>query len=683
VRAALLAGLAIVAVALGAAGCGADLTRDDTRNVILISIDTCRADRLGCYGHPTSSTPNIDAVARDGVIFRHARTTNPITLPAHSSMMTGRIPPQHGVHDNRTYRLAESNTTLAEILRDNGYATAAFVGAFPLDSIMGLDQGFAVYDDRYTMGGAGRVANERRAAEVSDAAIEWLRSNHDAPFFMFVHYFDPHAPYEPPEPFASEYNEDPYLGEIAYTDHAIGRVIDELKQFDLYDSSLIVITADHGESLGEHGEATHAYFVYQSTMRVPLIIRAPGAAAGREVAVAVSVTDIAPTVLAALGIEPGETQNGMDLGGHLWGQDAASPERPLYGESLVPTVFGCNPLRGVVQERWHYIWSKRPELYDLSSDPDEQRNLIDEEPDRAAVLHEALMSMLGSGEREDPGEEQPPDAETLERLESLGYVGRVATATGTEIDAAAVDPKDFVEVYVRLADAKSMRYEGRLAEARAICEDVLEDHPDSLWANNVAGLVAFDQRRLDDAREYFSKVVAILEGLQTAENGSTRRFDYELAEVHDHLGRVLVVAGDTTRGLEHHERAVRLQPDFAVFRNNLGSALVNLDRLTAAQEHLEEAVRLRPSYASAHKNLGVALLKRRDFERARQHFETALSLTPDYVAAHYGLGHCLAYLDDFPGAAKQFARVLELEPTHPSARKDLQDVNGILHQLGQ
>jgi arylsulfatase A-like enzyme/tetratricopeptide (TPR) repeat protein len=675
--------LVLFAIVVGTGGCRSNLGPEDTRSVVLISIDTCRADRLGCYGHPSAATPNVDAVARDGVTFLLARTTNPITLPAHCSMMTGLIPPQHGVHDNRTYRLAASNVTLAEIMRDNGYSTAAFVGAFPLDSIMGLDQGFDVYDDHYTMGGAGRVANERKAMEVSTSAIEWLQNNHEDPFFLFVHYFDPHAPYEPPEPFASRHAGDPYLGEIAYTDHAIGRVIDELKRLDLYDSSLIVITADHGESLGEHEELTHAFFVYNSTMRVPLIIKAPGCVAGREVTEPTSVTDIAPTVLAALGMEARDAQRGMDLAEHLWGAGATSPERPLYGESVVPTVFGCNPLRGVVQGKWHYIWSKNPELYDLSRDPGEQHDMIDREAERAAVLHDALISMLQSPTPADePG--QPVEPEALERLESLGYVGSGTMPNRIGIDPSAVDPKDFVGDYVRLARAKALRYEGKLQEANAICREILERNPDSLWANNIAGLVAYDERRLRDARDYFSKVLTILDTLQrSAHSGSTRRFDFEIAEAHDHLGRVLELAGDTAAALQHLERAVDLQPDVAVFQNNLGSALVNLDRPDDALWHLEQAVRLRPSYASAHKNLGIALLDRREFGRAKVQFETAVRLTPSYVAAHYGLGHSLAYLDDFEGAAKQFARVLELDPEHDKARADLDNATAILVQLGR
>jgi arylsulfatase A-like enzyme/Flp pilus assembly protein TadD len=682
-RTAPLAILVAAVVAFGAAGCNPEPAPETPRNVVLISIDTCRADRLGCYGHPGSATPNVDAVAREGVRFSNARTTNPITLPAHSSMMTGQIPPEHGVHDNRTYRLAASNVTLAEVMRENGFATAAFVGAFPLDSTMGLDQGFDLYDDRYTMGGGGRVAKERRAMEVSSSAIDWLRKQGGAPFFLFLHYFDPHAPYLPPEPFASRYAGDPYLGEIAYADHAIGRVLDELESLGLYDSSLIVITSDHGESLGEHGETTHAYFVYQSTMRVPLIVRAPGNVAGREVAEAVSVTDIVPTVLGALELESKGPLSGVDLTNHLWARDVESRERPIYGESVVPTVFGGNALRSIVHGKWHCIWSKRPELYDLSSDPGEVHDRAVESAEQAGALYDALESMLSSPRQGDVPEPQT-DPEARERLESLGYVGGGAMPTELGIDASATDPKDLIDVYERLAKAKSLRYDGRPAEANAICEEILEEHPDSLWANDVAGRAAYDQRQLDDARRYFSKVLTILEDRQrSSESGSARRYDFELAEVHDHLGRVLILTGDTKGALEHHERAVALQPDFAVFQNNIGSALLNLGRIDAALVHLEEAARLRPSYASAHKNLGIALLKRRDWARARTHFETALSLNPDYVDAHYGLGHCLAYLDDFQGAARQFSRVIELDPGHAQARNDLASVNAILRQQGR
>jgi arylsulfatase A-like enzyme len=674
--------LAIVLAAAATAFVGCDRPPETPRNVVLISVDTCRADRLGCYGHPGASTPNIDAVARDGVTFLNARTTNPITLPAHGTMMTGRIPPAHGVHDNRTYRLAASNLTLAEVLRERGFATAAFVGAFPLDSTMGLDQGFDVYDDRYTMGGAGRVANERRAGEVSDAAIEWLRVNHGEPFLLFTHYFDPHSPYAPPEPFASEHADDPYLGEIAYTDDAIGRLVDELRELELYDSSLIVITSDHGESLGEHGESTHAYFLYRSTMRVPLIMKTPDCVAGREVEETVSLTDIVPTVLGALGLESVEPTDGVDLGDHLRERDPRGRERPIYGESVVPTVFGCNALRSVVQGGWHYVWSKTPELYDLASDPGEERNRFDEEPEKVAALHDALESMLhSSAARSQPEPQTDPEARA--RLESLGYVGSGAMPTELDIDPSATDPKELIEVYERLASAKSLRYEGMLEASKAICDEILEERPDSLWGNNVAGLVALDQRRLDDAVAYFSKVVSLLEDLQTsAGRGATRRFDFELAEAHDHLGRALILAGDTRGGLEHHDRAVALQPDIAVFRNNLGSVLLNLGRLEIAQDHLEQAVRLRPTYATARKNLGIALLERRQWEPAREQFEAAVRLNPGSVDAHYGLGHCLAYLDDFQGAAERFARVLELDPGHRQARKDLRDVNAILRRQG-
>jgi tetratricopeptide (TPR) repeat protein len=252
--------------------------------------------------------------------------------------------------------------------------------------------------------------------------------------------------------------------------------------------------------------------------------------------------------------------------------------------------------------------------------------------------------------------------------------------SGLGLAADAVDPKDFVDTYERLASAKSKRYEGNLSEARALADEVLRERPESLWANNVAGLVAFDQNRLEDAQQYFTRVLGILDARRESDE---RRYDFEIAEAHDHLGRVLLRSGDVARAMEELETAVKLQPDFAVFRNNLGSSLLNLGYVEPAIEHLEEAVRLRPSYASAHKNLGIAFLKRRDWSRARERFETALSLSPDYVDARYGLGHCLAYQNDFRGAAEQFSRVLELTPGHDQARADLARVNEILRQRAE
>ena len=245
------------------------------RHIILISIDTCRADYLSCYGYKSKTTPNIDALAAEGVLFENAISPVPQTLPAHSSMFTGTIPPYHGVHDNEGYRLDESNVTLAEILTDAGFTTGAAISAFPLDSKFGIDQGFESYNDYFETTLEGHPLEQRRGGETTDVALDWLKKNKDKRFFFFLHYFDPHQAYDPPEPFASRFASDLYAGEIAYTDHCIGKVVDKLKELGIYDSTLIIITSDHGEMLGEHGEVTHTYFIYQSAIKVPLIFKLP------------------------------------------------------------------------------------------------------------------------------------------------------------------------------------------------------------------------------------------------------------------------------------------------------------------------------------------------------------------------------------------------------------------------
>ncbi len=251
------------------------MNRGEIRNVVLISIDTCRADYLSCYGFFRQTTPNIDAVAKEGILFKNVFSTSPITLPAHSSMMTGTIPPYHGVHDNYNYRLGDFNVTLAEILKENGFMTGAVVGCFVLNSRFGLDQGFITYDDDFDEETKEIGIPERSGQEVSDHGSQWIEEHCDDNFFLFLHYFDPHVPYNPPEPFKSTYIH-PYVAEIAYADHCIGQVIDKLKSLDLYDSTLIIITSDHGEALGAHQEQTHAYFIYNEVIKVSLIFKIPG-----------------------------------------------------------------------------------------------------------------------------------------------------------------------------------------------------------------------------------------------------------------------------------------------------------------------------------------------------------------------------------------------------------------------
>ena len=337
----------------------------EIRNIVLISIDTCRADHLSCYGYPRNTTPNIDAVAEEGFLFKNTISPVPQTLPAHTSMLCGTIPTYHGVHDNDGYRVGQSNISIAEILQQKGFVTGAVVSTYILDSLFEIDQGFDSYDDKFEEKPNSLKPPERRGLEASEHANKWLEKQKDEKFFLFLHYYDPHNTYEPPEPFAAEYKDNPYAGEIAYTDYCIGLVLKKLKELKLYDSTLIIITADHGEMRNEHGERTHGYYIYQSAVKVPLIIKLPDQREERRISQTVGLIDIMPTICSLLGFDaPAEIQ-GIDLSPCFNGEKLSEQQRYLYCESLYPTRYNANPLLGVVTERWKYIQTTRPELYDL------------------------------------------------------------------------------------------------------------------------------------------------------------------------------------------------------------------------------------------------------------------------------------------------------------------------------
>jgi choline-sulfatase len=312
--------------------------RSAIRNVLLISIDTLRADHLGAYGFPRPTTPNIDAVAREGVLFKNARTPVPMTLPAHVSLLTGTLPPTHGLRDNLANRLPDASLTLAEMLKPRGFTTGAIVSSFVLDRRFGTSQGFDSYDDRFQAVHKIGDLNERKGDETTRLAREWLDEHKEQPFFLFVHFYDPHDPYEPPEPFASQWSEHPYEGEVAFADACVGQVLEKLRQLGLYEDTLIVIVGDHGEMLGEHGELNHGFFIYEGALRVPLVVRVPRArAAPRQVDLPVSLIDVVPTVVSLVGAEVPKEVQGVDLSPWIAGRGAGGGSRPLHAETVTPT----------------------------------------------------------------------------------------------------------------------------------------------------------------------------------------------------------------------------------------------------------------------------------------------------------------------------------------------------------
>lgn len=596
--------LAVGAVAVLAAACGPAGPRETSpRNVLLVSLDTTRADRLGCYGHPAQATPNLDALARDATVFTRALSSNPMTAPAHSTMFTGTSPLVHGLHRNNL-RLDDGNVTLAERLRERGLRTAAVVGAVVLDSQFGLDQGFDDYLDEFREERhAGTLKyTERRAEEVSDEAIAWLERYGREPFFLFVHYFDPHAPYEPPAPFASRFGTDRYLGEIAYTDHHLGRVFEALRRLGLWESTLIVVTADHGESLGEHGESTHGYFAYNATLHVPLVVRLPGRRAAR-VDDLVGLVDVVPTVLGALELPIPEGLDGRDLSGQIGGRPA-TPDRALYFESFEPMTMGCGPIRGVVEGGWKLVATKVPGLYDLREDWHEATNLAARLPERRVRLTERLDALRSAAAVRSHTSSPPGvDDATAARLRALGYVTDAPVLVGTENEAALDDPSACLAAFQGYLAARAAVDAKRLDAARTALEQALAERPQAWSALALLGSISVKQGRLAQAVDQLARYLDGVGGERAPAELAGQR-----ARAMTNLGVALHGLGREAEALPYLRQATELEPGFAEGRNNLGTALMNLGRYQEAAAEFRAALAGDGRMHAARRNLARVLV---------------------------------------------------------------------------
>ena len=496
-----------------------DFRTPKIRNIILISIDTCRADHLSCYGYPKNTTPNIDAVAMGATRFEKAITPVPITLPAHSSMLTGLIPPAHGLHYNHA-KLDESNLTLPEILKPEGYHTAAIISTFVLYEQFGLSQGFDTYDDSFKDQYEDKQGQERKGGETTQIALDWLEQNKDGESFLFLHYYDPHDDYAPPEPFATEFAGDPYAGEIAFTDHCIGRVIQKLKDLELYDSTLLIITGDHGEMLGEHGEETHSYFIYQSAIHVPLIIKLPGQKKGSVITQPVGLIDIVPTICSLLKIDPPAGIQGRDISPLLQGRIPTDYERFLYSETVTPEAIGASSLTSVSHGKWKYIQAPRPELYNLDADPGEEHNLVEQENQRARILEDKLKEIVEASVCKDLDSRIELDAASIKKLESLGYI---AGKSDRELvfNEDKEDPKDLIQIYAQCMQATHLMHnEKDYKTARKMLEDLIPQRPGCYRIYKKLGDACKYQQDVDKAVSYYRQAYAI--------NPTAVDFDYTL-----------------------------------------------------------------------------------------------------------------------------------------------------------
>jgi arylsulfatase A-like enzyme/Tfp pilus assembly protein PilF len=642
-------------------------------SLLLITLDTTRADRIGAYGYTAIETPNLDRLAGEGVLFEQAESVAPLTLPAHSSIFTGQFPPAHGVRDNGGFYLDEEQVVLAEMLRDSGFRTGGFVGSFVLDSKWGIAQGFDTYFDDFDLrktSGRSIGEIERPASEVADATLTWLDEAPQARFFSWVHFYDPHSPYKPPEPWASRYPNRPYVGEIAYTDSQVGRLLNWLDENDRADDTIVIVMGDHGESLGEHGESGHGFFVYEGATRVPFIIRAPfESMSNRRVVTPVRSVDVLPTALELLGIEPTRPSEGTSLV-PLLTDDAQSMQLACYSEALYPRYhFGWSELTALRVGDLKYIEAPRPELYDLAVDPRELRNLYHERSDVAQRMSAQLRELESSWNDSAPTQRMEEiDPDTRARLAALGYLGNfVELDDESDERSELADPKDKIHLYNMMARAREASMHDNDPEAAIeALEQVLAEDPTVIDAWVTLGTEQRRVGRIDESIRSYKKSLEL-------------RPDSELAMIN--LAHSYRAAGADEEAILGFQQFLKLDPRNEQIHYELAQMLIDHNRLDEAERHLEEAVDLAPEMAAAQNARGVIALRRNDPGSAESLISEALAIKPDVRLAHFNLALIAEGRGDPRKAEELYRKELELYPASYKVEFNLGRLLGAIGDL--
>lgn len=675
--------------------------RAERLNLLLVTLDTVRADRLGAYGYAAAETPALDRLAREGVRFNQAISAVPLTLPSHATILSGLTPPHHGLRNNGGGQFPQNRETLATRLSGDGYRTGAFIGSFVLDRRFGLARGFDVYDDKIERdpNAPGALEAERPGSAVVDLALDWLEKaaqQGDRPFFAWVHLYDAHAPYTPPEPYLSRHRDALYDGEIAFVDAQVGRLLEFLDRHRLAKNTVVAVVADHGESLGEHGELTHGLLLYEPTLRVPFIVRAPGLlAAGRRVKSPVGVVDLAPTLAGLLRRDFGkstaspsaEPVDGRDLSAILQsGKETA--EGDLYAETEYPRTFGWSGLYALRRGRLKYIAAPRAELYDLSKDPDETTNLLERDNRRSDL--EARLKQEQQGFLP-PAPAAGRTDDTVAKLASLGYVGGSLTSGMLSDGSKSLkDPKDMVLFFRKFEEANWALQEGRLDVASKTLQPlVLADPKNSVFR----GLLAQAYRRKgdlgraiglyrqavaaapEDTDARYNLAVTLQEAGQAAEarraiQEAIRR-DPSRAEAHNALGIALSAEGKTLEALAEFDRAVQLDPRDARAQNNRGNVLRRFGRIEEAEQAYRRAIQLASRYPDPLNGLGTLEVARQRPAAALPYFQRALELAPQYHEVRLNLGIAFETLGDHAAALasyREFLRAAAGDPNFASQR---------------
>jgi len=626
-------------------------------NLVIVTLDTTRADRMGAYGYADIETPAFDRVAREGVLFENAVSSAPLTLPVHSSMFTGKFPPEHGVRDNGGFFLHADQLTLAEVLKTRGYHTGAFVAAYVLDHKWGLNQGFDTYFDDFDLGKARGMSIgsiQRPGNEVLDKALPWIASAGAGPFFAWIHLYDAHAPYRPPEPFLSRYQGHPYDGEIAFADSQVARLIAGLQSQGAYDRTVIIVLGDHGESLGDHGEAAHGFFIYNSVTHVPFLIHAPfSLTRQRHVTDPVRSVDVMPTALDLLGIPIPEGLSGASLVPLMTG---ATRELSLdaYSEAMYPLHhYGWSDLRALRSGRYKVIDAPRPELYDLERDPLERTNLYRDRQalaDRMIAQLRTLEGGLNKTLASLPAEDVDPEAR--QRLAALGYVGSFV-ASANDPRTGRADPKDKIDLFNKLGTATDLAKDSdddnpaAFSDIIGLLKDVVREDSQVIDAWFMLGTQYLRHGEPSKAVDYFKKTLSL-------------KPDYDLAVIN--LARAYRQLGDDAAALAGFEHYLTIDPKDPYVRYQMGEIFLDRGDLARAEQEFQHALELDPHVASAQNALGVVALKRGDPAAAERLIREALATKADVRLAHFNLALIAEQRGDVRLAEREYFEELKQHP---------------------
>ena len=649
-------------------------------NVVLITLDTTRADRLGCYGYPQAKTPNLDFLAHNGVRFANAYCQVPLTLPSHCSILTGTLPTYHHVHNNGTYSLTAEQISVTEILKSHNFSTAAFVASFSVDSRFGLDQGFDLYDDNFQEETPFKAMNsERKAAEVYDRFSLWLDDHHSEHFFTWIHFFDPHLPYIPPDSYRLEFANRPYDGEIAYMDFYVGEVIKKLREKNILDKTFIIIAGDHGEGLGEKTEIGHGVFLYEMVMRVPLILYAQNhLPKGKIISGRVRLIDIMPSMLDMLNIKESYPYQGISLIPSIEGKE--QKDLDSYLETYYPREnYGWSELTGLISEEWKYIDAPKKELYNLKSDPKEENNLVLSETGIASKMERSLKALILNSASPGTGK-RTPKQEDLDRLRSLGYVG----FSESNNEGPFEDPKDKVNELRLIQLAQSYEFQGNLQEAARLYEKMLVSRPGSSSSYVNLALIQARLKQFDQTIRTLKQGIAKIPDSEIllARLGHTYLVTGRLDEAFSAMQKVLSLnpryfdaltvcavildnLGQKEKARGYFEKALAIEPENKYLRINNARNLATGGKIPEAIRVYIRLIQDYPEEYILYQYLGIACGVAGEYDKAIKNLEQAVNLHPT-PTAYFNLG--VAYKET--GKTAEAIHALELYLEDPSGEDE-------------